>query len=349
MSNTFTKGYADGASLTEAQLDTAYQSLQLDIANTALMTTGSTTGQAFLSNGSGVAGSFQTLSDPQGLFALRNYGLKASAAAGVLTVTLKTKALATPSGTDIVNFNVATPSTVSGTYRTVNITAATTLAISASASLGLLSTSTIRVYVYGYYNSSAATVKLAVSARSDFDSGNSVSASAMSSSADSRTAIYASASLSIVPRLLGWFETTISSGAWQSPSKVSITNTIPGSDTESGTFTVTSTQFTVTQTGTATFIRSGNLVTIAWPSISGTSNASTFTVTGMPTYLWPTSDRFTFSFPIVDGGTAINGPGYATIASASGTLTIFPDPAGSSWTTSGTKTLRPITTTHLLI
>lgn len=229
MSNTYTKGYSNGVALTEGMLDTAYQTLQLDIANTALTTTGSTTGQGLLSNGSGVAASFQTIPDPMGPFALRNYGLKATVATGVMTVSLKTKAGATPSGSDIVDFNYSTNGTTSVTYTSIQITTATTLAINASASLGYTATSTSRIFVYGYYNSSATAVKLAVSARSDFDGIGSIATTAMSASADSKMVLYASAALTVVPRLLGHIDAAHNSGGnWQTPTKVNIENVSPG-------------------------------------------------------------------------------------------------------------------------
>lgn len=225
MSNTFTKNYVDGAALTEAKLDTAYQSLQLDIANTALTTTGSSDGQVLTSQGSGIAAAFETIPDPQGLFSLRNYALSASASTGTLIVALKTKALANPSGSDVVNFNYSTNGTLSATYNTVNVTASVSLTLPASATLGAQNTSAQKVFVYGYYNTGAASVKLALSLRPDFDKGSYVSASTLSSSADTGSSLYASASLSIVPRLLGYVTSAITAaGAWQSPTKVAITN-----------------------------------------------------------------------------------------------------------------------------
>lgn len=229
MSNTFTKGYADGAALTEAELDTAYQTLQLDIANTPLMTTGSTSGQALISNGSAVAASFQTIPDPQGPFALRNYGLKATAASGVLTISLKTNAGANPSGADAVNFNYSTNGTTSATYTSVSVTAATSIPINASATLGYTATSTVRVFAYGYYNTAASAVKLAVSLRSDFDNGGSVAMTAISASADDKMVLYATGTLTVIPRLLGWVEVAHNSGySWQTPTKVNITNQVAG-------------------------------------------------------------------------------------------------------------------------
>lgn len=280
-SNTYTKNYVDGSALTEAMLDSAYQTLQPDVANTALMTTGSSSGQALLSNGSGVAASFQTIPDPQGPFAIRNYGLKATAAAGVLTISLKTKALATPSATDVVNFNYSTNGTTSASYTTVNVTAATTFTMSASASLGFTATTSLRVFVYGYYNSSAAAVKLAVSARSDFDGIGSVSATSMSASADSSLFLYASASLSVLPRLFGYVDVAHNStGSWQTPSKVNIGNVVYGqrgivySSASSGVFTSSSATMVDVTNLSVTIISSGRPIRLELIATQGASTES---------------------------------------------------------------------------
>ena len=256
-SNSYTKNYKDAQALTEAQLDAAYQSLQPDISNTALMTTGSTTGQALLSNGSAVAASFQTLPDPLGPFALRNYGLKATAAAGVLTVSLKTKALATPSGTDIVDFTYSTNTATTATFTAVQVEAATTLSISASATLSFASTSTNRIFVYGYYNTVTSSVKLAVSALPNLDKGIGLLTVAMSASADNAY-LYASGALTVVPRLLGFIEAAHNSGgSWQTPSKCYLTNNY------SGKYSLITPSFgggsTVTTTSTTAITTSGAL------------------------------------------------------------------------------------------
>lgn len=286
--NTYTKGYLDGTSLTEAQLDTAYQTLQLDVANTALMTTGSASGQALISNGSGIAASFQTLSDPLGPFALRNYGLKATVATGVMTISLKTKALATPSGTDIVDFTYSTNGTTSASYNAVQVTAATTFTLNASATLGASSTATLRIYAYGYYNTVTASVKLAVSSRPDFDRGAGILTTLVSASADSAAVLYASAALTIVPRLLGWIEAAHnSSGAWQTPTKINITNLPPTSPFElnRAVSTIAGRIGAITMSAS-----SGSFSTSSTTATSVTNLSVTLTTTGRPVKIECVSD-----------------------------------------------------------
>jgi len=224
--NTFTGNYSDGAALTKAMLDTAYQSLQPDISNTSLMTIGSSSGQVLTSNGSGSAASFQDLpEETQGIFALKNYSLKATVATGVMTITLNTQAGTTPDSTNPIVFNYSSNGATSATYTTVNVTGATTFTLTASATLGISSTITNRVFVYGYYSTGASAVKLAVGLRNDFDTGTPVTTVAMAASADSINVLYASASLTVVPRLLGYIDAAHNSGfLWQTPSKVNLVN-----------------------------------------------------------------------------------------------------------------------------
>lgn len=238
MSNSYTKTYADNAALTAAELDTAYQTLQLDIANTTLTTTGSTTGQVLTSNGSGIAASFQTVSDPLGPNLIRNYGLAAAASSGTLKVSLKTKAGADPSGTDIVDFTYSTNSALTGTYNSVKVQTAAAITISNSATLGLTSTGSNRVYVYGYFNTVTSSVKLAVSARGNIDDGNTRTTVLMSATSDLATAIYATAALTVAARLLGSVDAAYNSTkAWQSPTHIGIDNYPVPPLTELGRFT----------------------------------------------------------------------------------------------------------------
>jgi hypothetical protein len=224
--NTFTKGYADSTALTETQLDTAYKSLKLDISNTTSLTSGSTAGQFLKSNGSAVAASFASVPDPLGPFALRNYGLSTSVSAGALTVALKTKALSDASASDAIDFTYSSNGTTSATYNAVQVTGALSFTITASATLGFTTTSTNRVFVYGYYNTATSGVKLAVSARADLDLNSPITMTVMSAAADSLTILYATAALSVAPRLLGYFEAALNTAKqWQSATKVNVGQT----------------------------------------------------------------------------------------------------------------------------
>lgn len=86
-----------------------------------------------------------------------------------------------------------------------------------------------------------------------------------------------------------------------------------------GTFTGTLTGVTGTVTGTIRYEKVGKTVTLYIPSILGTSNATTCTVTGFPTLLTPTRDQFAQLFWRDNGA---DGSGQLSITTG-GTLILY--------------------------
>lgn len=86
---------------------------------------------------------------------------------------------------------------------------------------------------------------------------------------------------------------------------------------EEGTYTATLTGVSGSVTGTARYVRVGKHVTLYMPTLTGTSNATTCTVTGAPASIRPARQQY---FPINDVGD--NGALYSGIAAmgTSGTL-----------------------------
>jgi hypothetical protein len=103
-----------------------------------------------------------------------------------------------------------------------------------------------------------------------------------------------------------------------------------------GTFTLTHTGFTTGVTSTATWYRIGNIVILNTGTGSGTSNATTWTATGVPAAIQPTLTQ-----TIIIGDVVDNGAGTAAtvgLSSGSGTLTFgkgFVN--GGAFTNSGAK------------
>ena len=116
---------------------------------------------------------------------------------------------------------------------------------------------------------------------------------------------------------------------------------------EEGTFTLTATGFSSAVTGTARYVRIGKLVTVQVPLLSGTSNATTFTITGLPVALQNNTDC---SWPVVvvNNGIDLTPPGSLGMSAASSTLDVYRDNQGAAWTASGTKTLYPCVITYVL-
>jgi len=103
------------------------------------------------------------------------------------------------------------------------------------------------------------------------------------------------------------------------------------------TTTLTATGMTTSPTGTASYVVAGSLVSLDIPYITGTSNATTFTIGTLPTNARPTAARNVF-VRINDNG------GASTLALASigtnGTITLYASPAGAAFTASGAKSVQ---------
>lgn len=116
-----------------------------------------------------------------------------------------------------------------------------------------------------------------------------------------------------------------------------------------GSFTLTGTGFSGTApTGTARYVQIGKLVTLSLPPLSGTSNATTFTLTGLPAGLQTTLPA---QYAVVIGSNAsasLASPALMAIVAASGTLTLYLNTAGALWTASGTKSIGEMVVSYLL-
>ena len=114
-----------------------------------------------------------------------------------------------------------------------------------------------------------------------------------------------------------------------------------------GTFTVTATGFTTTVTGTARYVRVGKQVTLRLPALGGTSNATTFTLTGIPAGL-VAGDQAHVPVIVQDNGPGLAIPGIITTTPASTTWNVSKDCAGGAWTAANAKSIGASTLTYLL-
>lgn len=115
---------------------------------------------------------------------------------------------------------------------------------------------------------------------------------------------------------------------------------------EEGTFTVTGTGFSGTApSGTASYVRVGKQVTVLLPQVSGTSNATTFTVTGLPVALYPAANVL-WPRRVFDNTSVIT-TGLLHLTSA-GLIELYAGPALTPFTASGIKGLYVCTLTYLL-
>jgi hypothetical protein len=113
-----------------------------------------------------------------------------------------------------------------------------------------------------------------------------------------------------------------------------------------GTFVLTAVGYTTTVTVTARYAKIGKLVTLTFPTITGTSNSTNFSATGMPASL----------FPIISPIMPVNGFDNAVLGvktmlvTVTGTL-LFQNVLGSnaSWTASGTKGIYANTVSYITV
>ena len=103
-----------------------------------------------------------------------------------------------------------------------------------------------------------------------------------------------------------------------------------------GTFTMTHTGFTTAVTSTATWYRIGKLVTINTGTVSGTSNATTWTATGLPVGLQTSLSQIIGLADMEDNSAAVFGN--VALATSSSTLTFGKGAnSGGAWTNAGSK------------
>jgi hypothetical protein len=112
-----------------------------------------------------------------------------------------------------------------------------------------------------------------------------------------------------------------------------------------GTFNATATGFTgsltpgeptITWTLSSTML--GPIVSLNIPGFTGTSNATTLTITGMPSSLYPARNQLQLYAGVENGGATSAYPGSVVIGST-GTMTFWPaaDVGATAWTNTGTK------------
>jgi hypothetical protein len=104
-------------------------------------------------------------------------------------------------------------------------------------------------------------------------------------------------------------------------------------DYEEGTFTFTGTGFTTSPTGTAYYTKIGDQVTLRIPDITGTSNTTAMTITGLPVGL-RSNAAYTSHARIYNSSTPYNGHLYGAHENA---IEVYFDPAEGAFTASNVK------------
>lgn len=120
----------------------------------------------------------------------------------------------------------------------------------------------------------------------------------------------------------------------------------PSLNTTGGTFVATITGMTAVVTGTAYYYTIGNMVTLFLPTLSGTSNAGTCTITGLPSAAIPVRDQGIQRVYSVNNSVA-NSTGIIQLAST-GIFNAYPSDAFGAWTAANGKSIGAFNYTYLL-
>ncbi len=115
---------------------------------------------------------------------------------------------------------------------------------------------------------------------------------------------------------------------------------------ESGSFVVTASGFTAGLTGTAFYYKLGSLVILLLPTLQSTSNSTVFTISGLPAALLPT--RVT-EHTIGAEDNTMSIIGILVMQAGSGTMAVYANALGGSWTASGQKGSAPSFIVYALI
>lgn len=115
-----------------------------------------------------------------------------------------------------------------------------------------------------------------------------------------------------------------------------------------GTFTVTGTGFVANPTATARYVKVGKLITLYIPTLTGTSNATAFTLTGLPVALTPTRNAYV-AVRSADNGVELFR--LLEMVAASAVLTLYPalPPVAGAWTAAGVKALFDTMLTYVIV
>jgi hypothetical protein len=108
--------------------------------------------------------------------------------------------------------------------------------------------------------------------------------------------------------------------------------------------TLTATGMTTSPTGTLYYSKVGNLVTLTIPTISGTSNSTAMTLTGLPAALIPSVQQLCL-IRTTDNGTRSVG---LIVFNTDGTVVLYASINASSFTASGTKAVDGSTVSYIV-
>lgn len=121
-----------------------------------------------------------------------------------------------------------------------------------------------------------------------------------------------------------------------------ISNNSGGSAKAPGSFTASLTGCTASVTGTARYVVDNDVCTLYLPGLTGTSNATSATITGLPAAIHPSTAVFGTVLLALDNGAEV----LAQCDITAGVLTLYRNGSTTGWAAAGTKGVRAQTITY---
>jgi hypothetical protein len=128
---------------------------------------------------------------------------------------------------------------------------------------------------------------------------------------------------------------------------------LSGASSSNGSFTGTTTGIAGTPTNTCYYSINGKTCTITLGTVTGTSNANSFTITGLPSACQPARNQYVPVSPLGFENNTVIAPAATNfdvlVTASSGTITFLSANSAAGWTASGTKGVaNPVSFTYLL-
>lgn len=264
---------------------------------------------------------------------LERWSIDASVASDDLTVSIESSDGSALSSTNTVTFRFRSNTLTSGVYQNVTFNAATSITLPAGGTMGFSNSETGYIHVYACYDGTNKEVGLA---RRVLDEGIFHSSTAIGTGSDSASPLYTTTALTNAAiRLIGRIKIAYGTAVWDSaPTEVTVWTS--GMSTEiKGSYTGTLTGLTTTPTITINYSIIGNAVTVVTGAgVTGTSNSTSFTITGAPAIIFPDNTSGYHPCRVFDNGGVISGE---ASMSTSGVLAFSVLGVAAGFTGSGTK------------
>lgn len=268
-----------------------------------------------------------------------NLGFTAAVASNDLTITLKTATAANPASTDPVTVYFRSTTVTTGQRVAVDYSATTSVVLPGGGSLGFANSETGYIYIYAVYDGT--NKDIGVARLPIFSDGELYNTTTIGTGSDAVNVLYTTTGrTSAVVTLIGRITIQYGTAAWtNAPTNLTVWQY--GMSREiTGSYTGTLTGLSTTPTVTINFSIMGDVATlITGAGVTGTSNATSFTITGAPQILWPDQVGGAQFCILTDNGSVSDE--MQVRMGTDGVLTFLMNASATGFTNTGTKGITP--------